>query len=252
MSLRHQPRPDQRDPLRGRTDRDRSIRSRSTRTCRPSPTRRKSRRWTRSISPASSIPSESAKLMTEAGFTKNGDGLWEKDGATIDATIQGFEGIHSDIVPILVEMLRNGGFDASINFGTDAYQNMADGKARPLHVRPRRQPARTRTRRSSSSTAATAHRSARQPATTGSRATRTPSTTPSSMRWRRCRRTIRSSRSSRSRRWRSTGATRSTFRSSSGSTASPTTSTTGPTGRRRTISPWARTAPSGPRPACSW
>ena len=66
--------------------------------------------------------------MTEAGFTKNGDGLWEKDGATVDATIQGFEGIHSDIVPILVEMLRNGGFDASINFGTDAYQNMADGK----------------------------------------------------------------------------------------------------------------------------
>jgi peptide/nickel transport system substrate-binding protein len=72
-------------------------------------------------------PEESAKLMTEAGFTKNGDGLWEKDGATIDATIQGFEGIHSDIVPILVEMLRNGGFDASINFGTDAYQKMSDG-----------------------------------------------------------------------------------------------------------------------------
>ena len=65
--------------------------------------------------------------MTEAGFTKNGDDLWEKDGATVNATIQGFEGIHSDIVPILVEMLRNGGFDASINFGTDAYQNMADG-----------------------------------------------------------------------------------------------------------------------------
>ena len=72
-------------------------------------------------------PEESAKLMTEAGFTKNGDDLWEKDGATVDATIQGFEGIHSDIVPILVEMLRNGGFDASINFGTDAYQKMSDG-----------------------------------------------------------------------------------------------------------------------------
>ena len=40
----------------------------------------------------------------------------------------GFEGIHSDIVPVLVEMLRAGGFDASINFGTDAYTNMADGK----------------------------------------------------------------------------------------------------------------------------
>ena len=71
---------------------------------------------------------ESEKLMTEAGFTKNGDGLWEKGGQTVNATINGFEGIHSDIVPVLVEMLRNGGFDASVNFGTDAYQNMADGK----------------------------------------------------------------------------------------------------------------------------
>ena len=72
---------------------------------------------------------ETAALMTEAGFTKNGDDLWEKGGATVAATINGFEGIHSDIVPILVEMLRNGGFDANVNFGTDAYQNMADGKA---------------------------------------------------------------------------------------------------------------------------
>jgi ABC-type transport system substrate-binding protein len=72
-------------------------------------------------------PDESAKLMTAAGFKKNGDGLWEKDGKTVNATIQAFEGIHSDIAPVLVEMLKNGGFDASINFGTDAYQNMSDG-----------------------------------------------------------------------------------------------------------------------------
>ncbi len=71
---------------------------------------------------------KSSELMTAAGFTKNGSGLWEKDGATISAVIQGFEGIHADIVPVLVEMLLNGGFDASINFGTDAYNNMADGK----------------------------------------------------------------------------------------------------------------------------
>ena len=70
---------------------------------------------------------ESAKLMTEAGFTKNGDGMWEKDGKTINGTIQGFEGIHSDIVPVLVEMLRRGGIEGAVNFGTDAYQNMADG-----------------------------------------------------------------------------------------------------------------------------
>jgi ABC-type transport system substrate-binding protein len=71
---------------------------------------------------------ESEQLMTAAGFTKNADGLWEKDGATVPAVINGFEGIHSDIVPVLVEMLRTGGFDASINFGTDGYSNMADGK----------------------------------------------------------------------------------------------------------------------------
>jgi ABC-type transport system substrate-binding protein len=71
---------------------------------------------------------ESEKLMTEAGFTKNGDGLWEKDGQTVNAVIDGFEGIHSDIVPVLVEMLKTAGFDASVNFGSDAYQNMADGK----------------------------------------------------------------------------------------------------------------------------
>lgn len=72
-------------------------------------------------------PEASAALMEEAGFTMNRDDLWEKDGETVNAVIQGFSGIHSDIVPILVEMLRNGGFDADVNFGDDAYQNMADG-----------------------------------------------------------------------------------------------------------------------------
>jgi peptide/nickel transport system substrate-binding protein len=71
---------------------------------------------------------ESEQLMTAAGFTKNSDGLWEKDGATVPAVINGFEGIHSDIVPVLVEMLRAGGFDADINFGTDAITNMGEGK----------------------------------------------------------------------------------------------------------------------------
>ncbi len=70
---------------------------------------------------------KSAQLMTAAGYTKNGDGLWEKDGKTINATINGFQGIHSDIAPVLEQMLRDGGFDASVNFGADAQQNMTDG-----------------------------------------------------------------------------------------------------------------------------
>jgi peptide/nickel transport system substrate-binding protein len=72
---------------------------------------------------------ESAKIMQEEGYTLNGDKLWEKDGQTISAVINAFEGIHSDIAPVLVEMLRKGGFDASVNFGNDAFQNMMDGKA---------------------------------------------------------------------------------------------------------------------------
>lgn len=79
--------------------------------------------------PGAFDPEESARLMTEAGFTMNGAGLWEKDGKTIDATIQAFDSIHGDIAPVLAEMLRNAGFDSNVNFGTDAYQNMADGKA---------------------------------------------------------------------------------------------------------------------------
>jgi peptide/nickel transport system substrate-binding protein len=70
---------------------------------------------------------ESAAIMESIGYERNRNGMWEKDGETINATIHGFEGIHSDIVPLLVEMLLNGGFDAAINFGTDAYQQMADG-----------------------------------------------------------------------------------------------------------------------------
>jgi len=71
---------------------------------------------------------ESAKLMTAAGFTKNGDGNWaDSSGNTINATINGFQGIHSDIAPVLVEMLKAGGFDASVNFGNDAQTNMNTG-----------------------------------------------------------------------------------------------------------------------------
>jgi ABC-type transport system substrate-binding protein len=70
---------------------------------------------------------ESARLMEEAGFTKNSNDLWEKDGETVNATVYGFEGIHGDTVPVFVEMLLRAGFDATTNFSADAYQNMAEG-----------------------------------------------------------------------------------------------------------------------------
>lgn len=72
---------------------------------------------------------ESASLMEAAGFAMNSDGLWERDGETVNTTIHGFGGIHGDIVPVMEQMLLNAGFDASINFGDDAYSQMADGAA---------------------------------------------------------------------------------------------------------------------------
>ena len=70
----------------------------------------------------------SAKKMEGAGFKKDGEGFWVKDGKRVNCTINGFESIHADMVPVMVEMLRKGGFEAAINFGNDGYQNMADGK----------------------------------------------------------------------------------------------------------------------------
>ncbi len=71
---------------------------------------------------------ESAARMQRAGFAKDGEGFWVKDGQRVNATIHGFESIHADVAPILVEMLRRGGFEAAVNFGTDAFQNMVDGQ----------------------------------------------------------------------------------------------------------------------------
>jgi ABC-type transport system substrate-binding protein len=70
---------------------------------------------------------QSAKLMTEAGFVKNVDGLWAKDGKVVNATINGFELIHGDIALLLVEMLKKGGFDTSAYFGDDAFDRMTRG-----------------------------------------------------------------------------------------------------------------------------
>jgi peptide/nickel transport system substrate-binding protein len=70
----------------------------------------------------------SAKLMTETGFTKNADGLWQKNGQTVNAAINGFAAYEGDIAPLLEEMLKAGGFDASVYFGADAYQHMRDGQ----------------------------------------------------------------------------------------------------------------------------
>ncbi len=70
---------------------------------------------------------KTADNITKLGYTKDSQGLWAKGGKRINATVDGFASIHADIVPVLVEMLRKGGFEAAINFGNDAGTQMANG-----------------------------------------------------------------------------------------------------------------------------
>jgi peptide/nickel transport system substrate-binding protein len=70
---------------------------------------------------------ESARLMTEAGFSLNADKLWAKDGQTVYAAIDAFASIDSDITPVLVQMLRRAGFDASLDYSDSVPDHMANG-----------------------------------------------------------------------------------------------------------------------------
>ncbi len=52
------------------------------------------------------------EIMTGKGWAKNGDGFWEKDGEVFALPIYSLI-LFQDITPLLVEQLRQGGFDSS-------------------------------------------------------------------------------------------------------------------------------------------
>jgi peptide/nickel transport system substrate-binding protein len=56
-------------------------------------------------------PEEGDALMEGAGWEKNSQGFWEKDGQVFEITINGWT-IFNDIGPIVTEQLRQAGFDA--------------------------------------------------------------------------------------------------------------------------------------------
>ena len=70
---------------------------------------------------------ESARLMTAAGFGKNADGFWSKDGQVVNAQVNGFDSVHNDVAPVLAEMLLQAGFESSPYLGSDVYNRMATG-----------------------------------------------------------------------------------------------------------------------------
>ena len=72
-------------------------------------------------------PAEAVKRMTDAGYTKDADGLWtDAGGDHVTCEILGF-GIFNDFGPLLAKQLTDAGFDASYGTPPDAYGRMASG-----------------------------------------------------------------------------------------------------------------------------
>lgn len=69
------------------------------------------------------------QLMTEAGFEKNGDGFWAKDGVVPDADIAAGVPLFGDIAPITAELLRQAGFDANHITPPDVWTLKGNGQA---------------------------------------------------------------------------------------------------------------------------
>ena len=65
---------------------------------------------------------KSAALMTEAGWKKNGDGIWEKEGLVFKPNYGGFNAIYADIGPALCEQLTKGGFFTEYKEPPDLWQ----------------------------------------------------------------------------------------------------------------------------------
>jgi len=72
-------------------------------------------------------PAKGDKLLTDAGFTKNADGMWaDAQGNTINCEIIGFTA-WVDLGPITAEQLRLNGINASYIQPPDASSRMAEG-----------------------------------------------------------------------------------------------------------------------------
>jgi len=72
---------------------------------------------------------KSADLMIEAGFEKNADGFWAKDGVVPDADIWAGVPLFGDIAPITAEQLRKAGFNSTHVTPPDVWTGKGDGRA---------------------------------------------------------------------------------------------------------------------------
>jgi peptide/nickel transport system substrate-binding protein len=69
------------------------------------------------------------ELMTDAGFEKNADGFWAKDGETFDCDIWAGVPLFGDIAPVTAEYLRQAGFPSNHVTPPDVWTGKSDGRA---------------------------------------------------------------------------------------------------------------------------
>jgi peptide/nickel transport system substrate-binding protein len=72
---------------------------------------------------------KSADLMVEAGFEKDGEGFWVKDGKRPDTDIWAGVPLFGDIAPVTAEQLRKAGFDSNHVTPPDVWDGKNDGRA---------------------------------------------------------------------------------------------------------------------------
>jgi peptide/nickel transport system substrate-binding protein len=73
-------------------------------------------------------------LMTDAGFEKNGDGFWVKDGGEpFDCDLWAAVPLFADLGPVAAEMLRQAGFNSNHVAPPDVWTGKSDGRAM-LHM----------------------------------------------------------------------------------------------------------------------
>jgi peptide/nickel transport system substrate-binding protein len=72
---------------------------------------------------------KSADLMKEAGFEKDGEGFWAKDGERPDCNVYGDAQLFGDIAPIIAEQLYKAGFSSSHLAPPDVWDVSQNGSA---------------------------------------------------------------------------------------------------------------------------
>jgi peptide/nickel transport system substrate-binding protein len=75
-------------------------------------------------------PSRSAEIMQRKGWQKDEGGFWSKEGERFKMVVDVFPNLFQDFTPVLIEQLRQAGFEASFRATNDAYTRMTQGTAR--------------------------------------------------------------------------------------------------------------------------